>query len=85
MCEKDFWNCRFVYEGLYFFTFDEVVEDIQAIKRIYQHLTDNQVYLYRWYVYAHYNLSNYQKNLLWDFLNDFCTYEYFMQQANRKK
>lgn len=85
MSEKDFWNCKFVYEGLYFFTFEEVIEDIHAIKKIYRSLTDNQVYLYRWYVYAHPNLTTFKKNLLWDYLNDFCTYDYFIEQSSRKK
>lgn len=85
MKEKEFWDCKFLDNGLKFYTFNEFVEDALAMKRLYDEMNPKQIYLYRWYVYAHPNLSMNAKNLFWDFLNDYCPYEQFTLRVKQVK
>lgn len=85
MVEKDFWNCEFIENGLYFYTFDEFIKDAVLIKKIYNKLTYNEIYMYRWYVYAHNELSIKAKNLIWDYLNNDCPYELFISKCKNIK
>lgn len=71
MNEKEFWECKFIENGLKFYTKEEVLKDKKAIWYLYQKLTPNEKYLYRWYVYAHPNIGYKFKGRLWDYLNNY--------------
>lgn len=85
MTEEDFRDCKFVESVLYFYTFEDIKIHAKSFKKYYNRLTDNQKYLYRWYVYAHNIITDDAKNLYWDYLNGFITYKQFVGEYTNMK
>ena len=66
----DFVNIRFIDYELKWTTIDDFLRYARSIKRVYERMNYNQKQIYKWYCYANIHSSLYQKDVIWDFLND---------------
>ena len=59
----------FIDYELKWFTKDEFLKNCRIIKSIYKEMSNKQKQFYKWFCYANIHTSQYQKNMIWDFLN----------------
>lgn len=74
LCEEDFYDTNFIDYELKWFTKDEFIENGRTIKKVYDKMSSNQKRIYKWYCYANTHTTLYQKNKIWDYLNDYTDY-----------
>lgn len=67
--EKDFINIRFIDAELKWYTRDDFLNNCKTIKQLYKKMKYNEKQIYKWYCYANINITMYQKNKIWDYLN----------------
>ena len=75
LCDVDFVDIRFIDFELRWLTRNDFIENGKTIKAIYKKMNYNQMKIYKWYCYANIHTSMYQKNKIWDYLNDDIEYE----------
>ena len=80
----DFSKCEFINEIMSFYTYYDFCDDCKRIKKLYQALDRNAKLFYKWYLYSNTHTNLYQKNCMWDYLNDFLTYEQFKDKTYKK-
>ena len=68
--DADFIDVDFIDYELKWYTKDEFLKNCKIIKSIYKEMTRRQKQFYKWYCYANIHTSLYQKNKIWDFLNN---------------
>ena len=66
MKEEEYKECRYIEDELKFCTYQEFLENAEAIKKQYEGL--NNLIFYRWYVFSH-DFSLGKKTKIWEFLN----------------
>lgn len=71
MTDKDFKECDFINSEMKFYTYEDFKQNCVAIKRLYKNnLGKYGKIFYKWFVYSCIHINLYQKNQIWDFLND---------------
>lgn len=70
MNDVDFSTCRFIKENMYFYTYTDFCNASKRLKAMYDTLDENQRLFYKWYIYANIHMSEFFKNLIWNYLNN---------------
>ena len=68
MTKEEYMECRFIRDGMRFYTRKDFWKDKWAIKKLYKGLKYKT--MYKWYVYSHCNISVMDLDAIWEFLND---------------
>jgi len=69
MTDNDFSICSFIKEELNFLTYYDFCKNAKIIKAYYDVLEKNGKIFYKYYVYSNIHMTEYYKNLIWEFLN----------------
>lgn len=83
MKDSDFIECKFIKEELRFLTLEDFYEERFAIKKGYNDLKNNGKIFFKWFLYSNTHINLYQKNCIWDFLNDDITSKEFAEIVNK--
>lgn len=83
---RDFSECEFIENEMWFYTFDDFCNQCFGIKRLFKRLPKNGQLFYRWYVYANTHMDLQFKNAIWDFLQlDECEKEMYQRLIKLEK
>lgn len=67
---EDFTECRFIENCMRYSDIFDFAKVSRIIKIKFRSLKPDAQYFYKYYVYAHINTSEKEKNIIWEFLND---------------
>lgn len=67
---EDFTECRFIENCMRYSDIFDFAKVSRIIKRKFKTLKPEAQFFYKYYVYAHINTSEKEKNIIWDYLND---------------
>lgn len=70
MTIQDFTECRYIENCMRFADIFDFARVCRIIKRKYNKLTPDAKFFYKYYIYAHINTSDKEKNIIWEYLND---------------
>lgn len=75
--EYDKWykSCSFIRKELQFYSWEDFISQANSFKTLYSSTTPLVKQLYQWYVMASPHLSFKRKQLIWDYLNGYATFE----------
>ena len=65
--------CKFIIKEMQFYSVKDFWKHASDIKFYYEHSNYQIRQLYQWYVFANQNVSNQNKELIWDYLNGYIT------------
>lgn len=65
--------CEFIIKEMQFYSVKDFWKQASDIKFYYEHSNYHVRQLYQWYVFANQNVSNQNKELIWDYLNGYIT------------
>ena len=68
MTDKEYFDCKFIDKYMSFFTIVDFYENCKFFKAKFKNMTANDVYLYKWYIYANTHISLKDKDLMWNYL-----------------
>ena len=68
MSDKEYFDCKFIDKYMSFYTFIEFYENRKVYKARLKNMTPNEVYLYKWYIYANTHTNCKTKDLIWNYL-----------------
>lgn len=70
MTDVDFSVCPFIKNELCFLTYFEFCKNAKILKLFYQAMEEDAKVFYKWYVYANIHMTEYFKDLIWEYLNN---------------
>ena len=62
--------CDFIKKEMQFYSFQDFLNEMEYIKFYFENSNYDIRQLYQWYVFANVNVSNKQKNLIWDYITN---------------
>ena len=68
--EDWFKACDFIKKEMQFYSFQDFLNEMEYIKFYFENSNYYIRQLYQWYVFANVNVSNKQKNLIWDYITN---------------
>ena len=71
MQDFDFQFCEFIDHDMCFITYADFCNKCKTIKELYKPLNKYQKRFYKWYLYSNINMTEYLKNIIWEYLNDY--------------
>jgi hypothetical protein len=80
----DFSECRFIEDQMQYYTYYDFCDNCQAIRRLFDTLTDNGKVFYHYYVYANTHMKDYFKNAIWDYLNGYDDGKYQLMELKKQ-
>ena len=63
-------RCEFIETWMAFYSWEDFKENKVKLKKYYSQLDWRSCHLYQYYVYAKTYLTERQKNIIWNYLND---------------
>lgn len=85
MKDVDFSSCPFIKNELCFLTYTDFCRNAKIIKLFYEAMEDNAKIFYKWYLYANIHMTEYYKDLIWEYLNNNDIIAYIMLMDNLPK
>lgn len=70
MKDIDFSICPFIENVLCFLTYFDFCKNAKIIKTYYDALENDTKQFYKWYCYANIHMTEYYKDLIWEYLNN---------------
>ena len=70
MKDNDFTECLFIKKELCYLDYIEFCKNAIVLKLNYKELSKNGKIFYKWYVYANIHMTEYFKNIIWEYLNN---------------
>ena len=77
-------NVDFIQENMQIYSFNDFFENCLIIKHLYSEMPRQGKKLYQWYLFAS-SLTNNQKRIVWNYINDWFTYQELLQQISIDK
>lgn len=68
MTDKEYFDCKFIDKYMSFYTYIEFYENRKMYKARLKNMTPNDIYLYKWYIYANTHTNLKTKDLIWNYL-----------------
>lgn len=68
MTDKEYFDCKFINKYMSFYTYIEFYENRKLYKSKLKEMSVNDVYLYKWYIYANTHMNCKTKDLIWNYL-----------------
>jgi len=79
------YDCDFIDARLQFINYNDFIERMGLIKKIYKRLTPKGIQFYKWYIYANVHMNRIYKDIIWDYLNGDKDDEYVLKMQKRYK
>ena len=70
MKDVDFSVCPFIKNELCFLTYFDFCKNAKILKLFYEAMEEDAKIFYKWYVYANIHMTEYFKDLIWEYLNN---------------
>ena len=70
MKDVDFSICPFIRDELSFITYFDFCKNSKILKAYYEALDINAKRFYKWFVYSNIHMTEYFKDLIWEYLNN---------------
>lgn len=80
----DFSECRFIEEQMQFYTYYDFCDNCDAIRRLFETLSDNGKIFYHYYVYANTHMKLCFKNAIIDFLYGYDDGKYQLMELKKQ-
>lgn len=68
MTDKEYFDCKFIDKYMSFYTFIEFYENCKLYRERLKDMSYNDIYLYKWYIYANTHMNCKTKDLIWNYL-----------------
>ena len=68
MTDQEYFDCKFITEDIAFYTIVDFYEKSRYLKAKINKMDSNQIYLYKWYLYANTHVNVKTKDLMWEYL-----------------
>lgn len=86
MMITDFTECRFIENYMRYSDIKDFANISHIIKARFKKMKPDAQYFYKYYVYAHTNTTEKEKNIIWDYLNDEReSIKTYVEYLNKKK
>ena len=70
MTITDFTDCRFIENCMRYSDIQDFAKISKILKLRFKAMKPDAKYFYKYYVYAHTNTTDKEKNIIWEYLND---------------